>query len=87
MTANDFVRIMHLIPILLLLMIACSSDCPSVNDDISKTNDFPIDTLATPETVALFRNLRVFPVKGYCLAIRTPRRTVLTGGQNLGDVM
>lgn len=64
MTVNDFGRIIYSAPVLLLLMIACSSDGPNGNDDISETSAFPVDTLATPETVALLRNLQSISSKG-----------------------
>jgi mannan endo-1,4-beta-mannosidase len=51
-----------LIVLLLFLVIKCSNSGtePENNTPAAKTNDFLVDTLATPETVALFNNLMSF---------------------------
>lgn len=64
MTVNGFVRIMHLVPIVLFQLIAYSCDSPNGNDDIYETSHSLVDTLATPETKALFRNLQSIASKG-----------------------
>ncbi len=51
-------RMVPVILIMLPLMMACSPEGPTGNNHSSKIYDFPIDTLATPETVALFTNLK-----------------------------
>lgn len=58
MNKNDLIRRAPAILIILPLVMACSSNDPLGNNDGSKTNAALVDTLATPETVALYANLK-----------------------------
>ena len=48
-----------------VLIIACSSDTPTeAEKPLEKTNDFLVDSMATPETVKLFNNLSKIAARG-----------------------